>query len=294
MFVVFCLVDMPKVPSAVTVSRPKMKKMQTDGTSPSSQEGKTPLQVFSIDNGEPRGALAAEPPLLPTDDLLQELQADSERLEQSTPQEILRWAVDRFAPKFTMATAFGPEGMTIIHMLSEFAPETPIFNLDTGYQFEETLQLRERVKDRYGIDVELKRPKLSVEEYERVNGGPVYATDPNRCCFDRKLSLLHEAARGQHAWASAIRRDQSDDRAKAPIIGWDRKFQLVKVSPLANWTKKEVWSLITSEKIPYNPLHDQGYPSVGCRPCTRAVLPGEDERAGRWSGFKKTECGLHN
>jgi phosphoadenosine phosphosulfate reductase len=106
--------------------------------------------------------------------------------------------------------------------------------------------------------------------------------------------VLHRAAAGWHAWASAIRRDQSPDRAKAPIVGWDRKFQLVKVSPLANWTKKEVWSLISAENIPYNPLHDQGFPSVGCQPCTRAVLVGEDERAGRWSGFKKTECGLHS
>ncbi|MGB1925779.1 MAG: phosphoadenylyl-sulfate reductase [Rubripirellula sp.] len=271
-----------------------MKKVQEEGLSPSIKRGKTPLQVLSVDSDAPRGALAANPPLEPTDALLEELRSESERLESATPQAILRWAIDRFAPKFTMATAFGPEGMTIIHMLSEIAPETPIFNLDTGYQFDETLRLREQVKERYGIEVELKQPALTVEEYEKVNGGPVYASDPNRCCFDRKLSLLHEAAKGQHAWASAIRRDQSQDRAKAPIIGWDRKFQLVKVSPLANWSKKQVWSLITSEAIPYNPLHDQGYPSVGCRPCTRAVLAGEDERAGRWSGFKKTECGLHD
>jgi phosphoadenosine phosphosulfate reductase len=252
-----------------------------------------PLQLFSIDSGEPRGALAADPPLHPTDEFLEELERESQRLESATPQQILRWAVDRFAPRFTMATAFGPEGMTLIHMLAEIAPETPIFNLETGYQFNETLELRERVKQRYGIEVEFKYPELTVEQYEAANGGPVYQTDPNRCCFDRKLRVLHEAARGQYAWASAIRRDQSDDRAKAPIVGWDRKFQLVKISPLANWTKKEVWGLITEHDIPYNPLHDQGYPSVGCWPCTRATMLGEDERAGRWSGFQKTECGLH-
>ena len=262
---------------------------------PSKASGpRPPLQLVSIDSGEARGALAADPPLEPTDELLEELSRESERLESATPQEILRWAIGRFAPRFTMATAFGPEGMTIIHMLAEIAPETPIFNLDTGYQFKETLELRERVKQRYGIEVKLKRPELSVAEYEAANGGPVYQSDPNRCCFDRKLSVLHEAAKGYYAWASAIRRDQSPDRAKAPIVGWDRKFQLVKVSPLANWTKKQVWSLITSAGIPYNPLHDQGFPSVGCQPCTRAVLQGEDERAGRWSGFKKTECGLHS
>lgn len=241
-----------------------------------------------------RGALVADPPLEPTESFLAELKRDSDSLEKATPQEILRWAVDRFAPKFTMATAFGPEGMTIIHMLSTIAPDTPIFNLETGYQFAETLELRERVKTRYGITVEYKRAKQTVAEFEAANGGPVYKSDPNRCCFERKLRVLHESARGFHAWASAIRRDQSEDRARAPIVGWDRKFQLVKVSPLANWSKKDVWGLIAKEDIPYNPLHDQGYPSVGCQPCTRAVLAGEDERAGRWSGFQKTECGLHS
>ncbi|RMF37951.1 MAG: phosphoadenylyl-sulfate reductase [Planctomycetota bacterium] len=230
----------------------------------------------------------------PAPELLAELERESQRLETATPQEILRWAVDRFAPRFAMATAFGPEGMTLIHMLAEIAPDTPIFNLDTGYQFPETLELREEVKRRYGIEVELKRPELSVEEYERVHGGPVYKVDPNRCCRDRKLAVLQRAASDYDAWASAIRRDQSPDRAKAPIVGWDKKFGLVKVSPLANWTKKQVWAMIVEENIPYNPLHDRGYPSVGCWPCTRSVLPGEDERAGRWSGFNKTECGLHS
>jgi phosphoadenosine phosphosulfate reductase len=254
------------------------------------------LQVLSpeSDGHSPQGsAEPADEPLAPSDTMLAELAKESERLESATPQEILRFAVERFAPRFTMATAFGPEGMTLIHMLAEIAPDTPIFNLDTGYQFAETLELRETVKRRYGIEIELKRPDTSVEEYEALNGGPVYKTDPNRCCFDRKLRVLHEAAKGMDAWASAIRRDQSPDRARAPIVGWDKKFHLVKISPLANWTKKEVWKLIFDEKIPYNPLHDKGFPSVGCWPCTRAVGLGEDERAGRWSGFEKKECGLH-
>ncbi|TWU41363.1 Phosphoadenosine phosphosulfate reductase [Novipirellula aureliae] len=259
---------------------------------PSSEN--VPTQAQDSAQTPAQGALAADPPLEPTESLLAELKRDSDRLESASPQEILRWTVDRFAPHFTMATAFGPEGMTIIHMLAEIAPETPIFNLETGYQFKETLELRETIKVRYGIEVEYKYPETTVEEYEAANGGPVYKTDPNRCCFDRKLSVLHKAARGWHAWASAIRRDQSEDRAKAPIVGWDKKFQLVKVSPLANWTKKEVWDLILKESIPYNPLHDQGFPSVGCFPCTRAIAAGEDERAGRWSGFQKTECGLHS
>jgi phosphoadenosine phosphosulfate reductase len=229
-----------------------------------------------------------------TDDLRAEIDRESARLESASPEEILRWATDRFAPRFTMATAFGPEGMVLIHMLAEIAPSTPIFNLDTGYQFKETLELREEVKRRYGIAVEMKRADTTVEEYERQHGGPVYRSNPDQCCFDRKVKVLERAVVGMHAWASAIRRDQSPDRATAPIVGWDKKFNLVKVSPLANWTKQKIWAFITQHNIPYNPLHDQGYTSIGCWPCTRAVLLGEDERAGRWSGSAKTECGLHS
>ncbi len=257
------------------------------------QEETAPAAVPELRVLRPEETVSSPLVSMPGEGLLAELAGESQRLESASPQEILAWAVERFAPKFTMATAFGPEGMAIIHMLAEVAPETPIFNLDTGYQFDETLELREEVKRRYGIEVELKKPELTVEEYEQVNGGPVYKSDPNRCCFDRKIRVLRKAADGFDAWASAIRRDQSPTRAKAPIVGWDAKFGLAKVSPLANWSKKQVWALITSENIPYNPLHDQGYTSVGCWPCTRSILPGEDERAGRWSGFAKTECGLH-
>jgi len=231
--------------------------------------------------------------LEPTPELLDELHRCSGELEAATPREILRWAAERFAPRFTMATAFGPEGMVLIHMLAEVAPETPIFNLETGYQFKETLELREEVLRRYGIEVELKRPELTVEQYEARHGGPLYQTNPDQCCFDRKIKLLNAATVGMDAWTSAIRRDQSADRARAPIVGWDKKFKLVKVSPLANWTKQEVWKTIADHNIPYNPLHDQGYTSIGCWPCTRSVMFGEDERAGRWSGTAKTECGLH-
>jgi len=244
-------------------------------------------------NGELIGSQAAKPPLLPTPDVLADLAEQSVRFEAATPEEILGWAIERFGDKFTMATAFGPEGMTILEMLSKISPKTWVFNLDTGYQFAETLALRDRVADLYGIEVELLKPELTVSEYEKLHGGPLYVINPNQCCGDRKLTVLKKAACGMHAWASAIRRDQSPDRALAPIVGWDKKFHLVKVSPLANWTKKQVWDRILDRKIPYNPLHDEGFPSIGCKPCTKAVGFGEDERAGRWSGTAKTECGLH-
>ena len=243
--------------------------------------------------GELIGSQAADPPLYPTPDVLAELAEQSGRLESATPEEILTWAVDRYGDKFTMATAFGPEGMTIIAMLAKISPKTWVFNLDTGYQFKETLALRDKVAEQYGIEVEMLKPELTVFEYEKLHGGPLYEKNPNQCCGDRKLAVLRNAASGMHAWASAIRRDQSPDRSVAPIVGWDKKFHLVKISPLANWTKKHVWDRIVKEKIPYNPLHDAGYTSIGCWPCTRAVQFGEDDRSGRWSGTGKTECGLH-
>ncbi|MBU6275089.1 MAG: phosphoadenylyl-sulfate reductase [Planctomycetes bacterium] len=236
----------------------------------------------------------ADTPRQPQPGLLEELAEASRSLEGAEPPEIIRWAAERFGSRLTMATAFGPEGCVIIHWLAQVAPRTHVFNLETGYQFPETLALRDRLARRYGIEVALERPATSVPEYERLHGGPLYRTDPDRCCGDRKLAVIRRVLTSFDAWMSGIRRDQSADRQAAPIVGWDRKFGVVKVSPLANWTKSRVWELIVREDIPYNPLHDRGYVSIGCAPCTRAVLDGEDERAGRWSGTAKTECGLHS
>jgi phosphoadenosine phosphosulfate reductase len=227
-------------------------------------------------------------------EVLEDLARASESLESAEPQEIIRWAAGQYGAKLTMATAFGPEGCVIIHWLASLAPKTYVFNLETGYQFKETLELRDRIAARYGIEIALEKPETSVEDYERINGGPLYRTDPDRCCGDRKIAVVRRVLQRFAAWMSGIRRDQSPDRAHVPIVGWDHKFGVVKVSPLANWTKARVWDLIVRENIPYNPLHDQGYMSIGCFPCTRAVTIGEDERAGRWSGSAKTECGLHS
>jgi phosphoadenosine phosphosulfate reductase len=217
----------------------------------------------------------------------------SDALHGKSPEAILRWAVAEFYPRLTMATAFGAEGCCIIHMLADIEPDVRIFNLETGYQFQETLDLRERIKDRYGIEVEYIRPELSVEEYEAEHGGPLYRIRPDQCCHDRKVLPLRCAVEGYDAWISAIRGDQTTDRAAASVVQWDAKFNLVKINPLLAWTKKDVWSFITKYDVPYNPLHDRNYPSIGCWPCTRPITEGEDERAGRWSGTIKKECGLH-
>jgi phosphoadenosine phosphosulfate reductase len=252
-----------------------------------------PLPIAALLAAGNNGTPSPAAPAPPTPEVLERLREASAKLETASPEEIVRWAVENYFPKLTMATAFGPEGCVILYYLSIVEPRTHVFNLDTGYQFKETLALRDEIARRYGIDVELKRAETTVEQYEAQNGGPLYKTNPDQCCFDRKVTVLRRAAVGFDAWMSGIRRDQSSDRARAPIVGWDKKFSLVKISPLANWTKKDVWKLILDKNIPYNPLHDQGYASIGCWPCTRSVLFGEDERAGRWSGTAKTECGLH-
>ena len=122
----------------------------------------------------------------------------------------------------------------------------------------------------------------------------MYGTQPDQCCHDRKIVPLRRAVAGYDAWISSIRADQSSHRARADVVGWDAKFGLVKINPLLRWTHRDVWAFVVTNKVPYNPLHDQGYPSIGCWPCTKAVRPGDDERAGRWAGQAKTECGLHS
>jgi phosphoadenosine phosphosulfate reductase len=216
-----------------------------------------------------------------------------EELEGATPEAILGWAVRTFHPRLTMATAFGAEGCCLLHMLAGIERGVRIFNLDTGYQFAETLELRERIRERYGIAVEYVRPETTVAEYEAEHGGPLYGHRPDQCCHDRKVLPLRQAVAGYEAWVSAIRKDQTAHRAAAGVVQWDAKFGLVKVNPLLGWTRSDVWRFVLEHDVPYNPLHDQGYPSIGCWPCTAPVGAGADERAGRWAGSGKKECGLH-
>src|SRR5579883_459866 len=224
-----------------------------------------------------------------------EIAEANERLATATPQEVLRWAAERFHPRLLMATAFGAEGCCILHMLAEIQPDTKVINLETGYQFPETLELRERIKARYGIEVEYIYPELTVAEYEAEHGGPLHVLRPDQCCYDRKILPLRLAVEriAPLAWISAIPKDQTSDRGKADVVQWDKKFSLVKLNPLLNWTKKDVWAFIVKNDVPYNPLHDLNYPSIGCWPCTQPVQDGDDDRAGRWAGKKKKECGLH-
>jgi phosphoadenosine phosphosulfate reductase len=214
-------------------------------------------------------------------------------VEQWSPEDLLRWAFVTFGGYVEIASGFGPEGMVLIDIAARVQPEFRIFTLDTDFLFPETYDLMGRVEKRYGIRVERLKSALSPADQERLHGRALWSRDPDACCNLRKIEPLQTKLSQLRAWVTSIRRDQTPARAAALKVEWDAKFHLVKINPLADWTAGKVWRYIRDHDLPYNPLHDCGYPSIGCTHCTRSVQPGEDARAGRWSGFSKTECGLH-
>lgn len=215
-------------------------------------------------------------------------------LEGQSPEAALRWAYEAFAQEeVALACSFGAEDVALVDMVSQISPGARVFYLDTHVLFPETYSVRDRIADRYDVRLERYEPLITLEEQAAARGEALWARDPDACCAIRKVEPLKRALGTMKAWITGIRREQSPTRANAPVAEWDHKFGLVKINPLVAWTDRDVWKYITDHAVPYNPLHDQGYPSIGCTHCTRAVRPGEDPRAGRWSGHAKTECGLH-
>lgn len=214
-------------------------------------------------------------------------------VEQWSPEDLLRWAFVTFGGYVEIASGFGPEGVVLIDIAARVQPEFRIFTLDTEFLFPDTYSLMERIEKRYGIRVEKLKSALTPDDQECLHGRALWSRDPDACCSIRKVEPLREKLSQLRAWVTSIRRDQTPERAGALKVQWDAKFHLVKINPLADWTAGKVWGYIHDHDLPYNPLHDRGYPSIGCTHCTRSVQPGEDARAGRWSGFNKTECGLH-
>ncbi len=210
----------------------------------------------------------------------------------SSPREILKWAVETFGKDLAMATGFGPSGVVLMHLASKVGVET-IFYLDTGLFFPETYRLRDTLGERLDITFTRVSSALSLEDQEVEHGPSLWKTNSDHCCFIRKVLPLRQFLKDKKAWVTGLRRDQGRSRAKTEVISWDAANGLVKINPLAHWTSDDVWGYINLYDLPYNPLHDEGYPSVGCMPCTRAIAPGEDIRAGRWSGQQKMECGIH-
>lgn len=221
-----------------------------------------------------------------------DLDADAAALEGQPALAILTWAA-RFAPRITFATGFGAEGCVVIDLIARHQLPIDLFTLDTGVLFPETYALWRQLEARYGVTIRAVRPAQSIDEQAASHGPALWTRAPDRCCELRKLGPLRAELARYDAWITAIRRDQTADRANAKIVEADRKFGLIKINPLAAWTHKDVWRHIVTHEVPYNPLHDQGYPSIGCAPCTSPVGDGEDPRAGRWRGTGKTECGLH-
>ena len=219
-----------------------------------------------------------------------EVQAEA---ESWTPQQVLKWAFETFGSNVAISSAFGAEGMVLIDMASRVRKDFRLFTIDTEFLFPETYNLMDRIEQKYGISIEKVYSLLSPETQEFTHGDALWARDPDLCCRLRKVEPLRRKLQELSAWITSIRRDQTSARSGAHRIEWDAKFGLVKVNPIVDWTSKQVWRYIHEHDVPYNELHNQDFPSIGCTHCTRAVKPGEDPRAGRWPEFSKTECGLH-
>ena len=219
-----------------------------------------------------------------------EIQPLAEALEGQPPEAILAAVAPRFPGAIALANSFGAEDCLLVDVIARAQLPIRVFTLDTGYLFPETYALWKQLEQRYHLLIEAKRTELPPVDPAAT---PPWQVDPDACCDARKVVPLRRALASLGAWVTGIRRDQTPDRANARVVEWDGRFGLVKVNPLAAWTEAEVQDRIRRLSIPTNPLHAQGFHSIGCAPCTTPVKPGEDPRAGRWRGREKTECGLH-
>lgn len=222
------------------------------------------------------------------------------QLEGATPQEVLAWAAARFGDHVALACSMGAEDMVLLDILVEIRPRARVFLLDTGRLHQETYDLVERARERYGIDFEVYFPRSeAVEGLLRVKGPNSFyqsVEERRECCHIRKVEPLSRALSGLDAWITGLRREQAVTRSEVAVVEEDAGHGgILKINPLVTWTGEQVWEYIREHNVPYHRLHDQGYPSIGCAPCTRAILPGEDVRAGRWwwENPEQKECGLH-
>lgn len=222
------------------------------------------------------------------------LAAINQELAQGDTVDVIKWAYKTFGDGLVYSCSFGAEGIVLIDLISGVKKDARVTFLDTNLHFSETYELIERVRDRYpDLRLTIKQPDMTLEEQAQAHGDELWSRQPDLCCQIRKVEPLDSALRGAVAWMSGLRREQSATRAHVQFVNRDEKFQSLKICPLIHWKWEEVWQYIRMFELPYNPLHDQSYPSIGCAPCTRPVAEGEDSRAGRWANQGKTECGLH-
>lgn len=212
-------------------------------------------------------------------------------LENAPAEEVLRWAADRFGEGLVIAASM--QDTVLVHLAARVVPGVQVLFLDTGYHFRETLETRDRVAREYDVRLLNITPRHSVAEQDAEYGPKLHDRDPDLCCALRKTHPLDEALDGRAAWATGLRRAEAASRANTPVVSFDDRRDVVKLAPLARWTDQDVDRYVAEHDVIMNPLLTQGYPSIGCAPCTRKVLAGEDARAGRWSGTGKTECGIH-
>ncbi|HEU4524535.1 MAG TPA: phosphoadenylyl-sulfate reductase [Gemmatimonadales bacterium] len=223
---------------------------------------------------------------------------DTDIGEESPPERVVGWLLQRFAGRrLVVTTGFGMEGCALLDMLARQGGTVPVLYLDTGFLFPETLRLRDRLAERYpGLRFERRAPSLTPEAQE-VNYGPeLWTREPDTCCSLRKVEPMREALDGVDVWVTGLMRSQSPSREGLRVVEWDWQYQLLKVNPLATWDRARVWEYVQQYDVPYNELHDRGYPTLGCTHCTLPVAgtsTGEYTREGRWQGRSKLECGLH-
>lgn len=222
-----------------------------------------------------------------------QIEAFSSQLESASPQEILRWATETYGDKLAIVTSFQITGIVTLHMLKDIAPHTPVLTLDTGYLFPETYDLMDTLEQQFNLNLIRVKPRQTPKQQSRDYGDRLWERNPDRCCHLRKTIPLRDALEGYEGWVTGLRRDQSESRANTPIVSIDKRTRLIKVAPFANWTEEMLWTYIHAYELPYNELHDKGYPSIGCWTCTKAIGEGDDARSGRWSNSSKTECGIH-
>ena len=229
----------------------------------------------------------------PSDESLKAL-SDSFEIQQQ--RDVLAYALAHYPHDLILACSFGAEDVALVDMIHKIDPRTPLFYLDTDFLFPETYEVRDRIVARYGLlpaQVIQVKSLFTPEQQAAQYGDALWLREPDQCCNLRKVQPLTQILSGYSAWVTGIRRDQGPTRANAGLVEWDHKFGLVKFNPLAKWSVNDVWTYIRLHDVPYNPLHDRHYPSIGCTHCTAPVLPGDDSRSGRWKNFGKTECGLH-
>lgn len=225
------------------------------------------------------------------DDLRTEAEEAGRRLEGAHPAAILRWAADRFGPDLVLASSMGDE--VLVHLAAQAVPGIAVVFLDTGYHFAETLGTRDYYADFTDVSLHTVLPLRTVAEQDAEHGPRLHERNPDLCCALRKVEPLERALAPYRAWVTGMRREDAPTRTDIAVVGWDERRGKVKLNPLAAWTTEDVNTYADEHHVVLNPLRQAGYASIGCAPCTRPVAPGEDPRAGRWSGTGKTECGLH-